>query len=128
MVGIDLNVIPNRSGKASCLDRDAELSRRVGRTDRTSGIGKRRHGFFSMRSETFRWIAGEAVGISRFTPGSPPGDSKPVALNVRLIAATNRPLLEAVSRGEFRSDLYYRLEEAPLHLRPLRERRETYSR
>ncbi len=50
------------------------------------------------------------------------GESKIQLANVRVIAATNRNLKEAVARGEFREDLLYRLDVISLHLPPLRER------
>jgi transcriptional regulator with GAF, ATPase, and Fis domain len=51
------------------------------------------------------------------------GGTRPVKANVRVIAATNRDLCEAVEEGAFRQDLFYRLEVFDIHLPPLRERR-----
>jgi DNA-binding NtrC family response regulator len=52
------------------------------------------------------------------------GSTKPIQVDVRIIAATNRKLLELVKEGRFRDDLYYRLNVVPIALPSLRERKE----
>jgi DNA-binding NtrC family response regulator len=52
------------------------------------------------------------------------GGKKPVKVNVRILAATNKKLKEAVLKGEFRNDLYFRLNVIKVEVPPLRERRE----
>ncbi len=52
------------------------------------------------------------------------GGKKKIAVDVRVLAATNRNIDEAVEKGEFRSDLYYRLNVITIHMPPLRERRD----
>lgn len=52
------------------------------------------------------------------------GDTRPVPIDVRVIATTNRSLAMQIEAGAFRSDLFYRLNVIPLSIPPLRERRE----
>ena len=54
----------------------------------------------------------------------PVGGNSPINIDVRFIAATSRNLEKGIEGGEFREDLYYRLAVIPLHLPPLRERKE----
>lgn len=52
------------------------------------------------------------------------GSSKVIKTNVRVVAATNENMQQAIAKGKFREDLYYRLSTVPIHLPPLRQRQE----
>ncbi len=61
-----------------------------------------------------------ALQEKKFTPV---GSNREIEVNVRIIAATNRNLEEMIKKGEFREDLFYRLNVLPIQLPPLRERK-----
>lgn len=61
-----------------------------------------------------------ALQEKKFTPV---GSNREVEVNVRIVAASNRCFEEMIRKGEFREDLFYRLNVLPIHLPPLRERR-----
>ena len=70
----------------------------------------------NMQAKLLRVIQDKAV--------TPIGGDEPVNMEVRIIAATNRNIDTMVERGDFRDDLYYRLNVVPIHIPSLRERKE----
>ncbi len=64
------------------------------------------------------------LGVLQEHEFEPVGSSKPMKVDVRVIAATNLNLEEEVKQGRFRADLFYRLNVVPIYIPPLRERRE----
>lgn len=52
------------------------------------------------------------------------GDTKPVSVDVRVVSATNQPLVQRIEEGRFRQDLFYRLAVVPIEIPPLRDRLE----
>jgi len=67
-------------------------------------------------------VQGSLLGVVEYGCYERVGEDKPRSADVRLIAATNRDLEQSIEMGEFRSDLYYRLNIFPIHIPPLRER------
>jgi two-component system nitrogen regulation response regulator GlnG len=55
---------------------------------------------------------------------TPVGDARPRPTDIRVIAATNRPMADLLASGQFREDLFFRLSVFPIHLPPLRDRRD----
>jgi formate hydrogenlyase transcriptional activator len=96
------------------------VSRRVGRFELANGGTI----FLDEISDLSQEIQAKLLRVLQYGEFERVGGSKTIKVDVRLIAATNRHLTEAMGNNDFRADLYYRLNVFPIFLPPLRERRE----
>lgn len=99
----------------------------TGAVSRKRGIFERAHGgtlFLDEISETSPELQAKLLRVIEGHFFHRVGGQEPIESDFRLIAATNRDMEKYVAAGSFRSDLYYRLNVYPVHLPPLRERKE----
>ncbi len=98
----------------------------TGATSRKSGKFEQAHKgtlFLDEVGEMSQAIQAKFLRVLEGHPFERVGGSSPISVEVRVVAATNRDLEEAVNEGTFRKDLYFRLHVVELNVKPLRERR-----
>ena len=96
------------------------IDRKIGRFEQADGGTL----FLDEVGEMSSTIQAKFLRILEGYPFERIGGRKPIQVNVRIVAATNRDLEEAVEDGDFRKDLYFRLQVAEIIASPLRERRD----
>jgi len=99
-----------------------------------TGAHQTKHGFFELANHgTFFFdeisnlslnIQAKLLRVIQEREFMKVGDQKKITLDIRIISASNTELSESIRKGDFREDLYYRLSVVPIHLPPLRERKE----
>ncbi|MBW1681839.1 MAG: sigma-54-dependent Fis family transcriptional regulator [Deltaproteobacteria bacterium] len=99
-----------------------------------TGAHQTKHGFFELANHgTFFFdeianlslrIQAKLLRVIQEREFMKVGDKKRIRLDIRIISASNRDLKTSVESGDFREDLYYRLSVVPIHLPPLRKRKE----
>lgn len=97
----------------------------TGATEEKTGFFESANGgtiFLDEIGELPRSLQGKLLRTIQYSEIQRVGNPKPVKLDIRILAATNMDLSEAVERGEFRADLYYRLNRGYINLPPLKDR------
>ena len=97
----------------------------TGATAETRGLFKQAHGgtlFLDEIGDISPRLQSKLLRALQEGEVRPVGSDRYVSVDVRIIAATNRDLPALISKGEFRLDLFYRLNVMPIHIPPLRER------
>ncbi|MCF8143685.1 MAG: sigma-54 dependent transcriptional regulator [Deltaproteobacteria bacterium] len=99
-----------------------------------TGAHQTKHGFFELANHgTFFFdevanlslnIQAKLLRVIQEREFMKVGDQQKINLDIRIVSASNSELTESIRKGTFREDLYYRLSVVPIHLPPLRERRE----
>jgi two-component system response regulator AtoC len=99
-----------------------------------TGAHQTKHGFFELANHgTFFFdeianlspnIQGKLLRVIQEREFMKVGDKEKIRLDIRIISASNKNLEESVRSGDFREDLYYRLSVVPIHIPPLRNRKE----
>lgn len=99
-----------------------------------TGAARNKRGFFSQAhkgtifldeiSEMPEMMQANLLRVIQERQFYPLGGENPIEVDVRLLTATNKNLKDEVGRGNFREDLFYRIHVIPIHLPPLRERKE----
>lgn len=125
MVSVNCAAMPGTLVESEMFGREkgaftGSLSRQIGRFELAHGstIFLDEVGELSLETQSKLLRVIEAREIERL------GNPRPIPVNVRIVAATNRDLERLVGEGKFRQDLYYRLNVFPITVPPLRERRE----
>ena len=103
--------------------RERLVHRRHRKADRQVRAGGSRHDLPRRSGRHERQDAGQGASRAAGTGSGAAGSARTIKVDVRVVAATNKNLEEMIQRGEFREDLYFRLNVIPILVPPLRERR-----
>ena len=124
-VAVNMAAIPTELIEAELFGH--ERGAFTGAVEARTGLFRQAHGgtlFLDEVGDLPRPLQAKLLRVLQEQEVTPLGGQKPIPVNVRIIAATHQNLESAVRDGRFREDLYFRLNVVPIHIAPLRDRRE----